>query len=53
MHPGDVLFFNVLLLHASAPNTSDKPRLATIIDFDSQPRGKDQKFGSETALRGG
>jgi phytanoyl-CoA hydroxylase len=53
MNPGDVLFFNVLMLHASAPNISDKPRLATIIDFDSRPRCKDNAFGSDAPLRGG
>lgn len=51
MDPGDVLFFNVLLLHASAPNLSDKPRLSTIIDFDSRPRDKGQQFGSDAPLR--
>ncbi|MAE67285.1 MAG: hypothetical protein CMJ18_23735 [Phycisphaeraceae bacterium] len=52
MNPGDVLFFNVLLLHASAPNTSDKPRLATIIDFDSNQRIEGHLYGSDTPLRG-
>jgi len=52
MAAGDVLFFNVLTLHASAPNHSDKPRLSIIIDFDSQPR-PDQKmpYGSNEPIR--
>ncbi len=52
MEPGDVLFFNVLTLHASAPNNSDKPRLSTIIDFDSQPKPRRSRLGSDIPLRG-
>ena len=53
MKPGDVLFFDVLMLHASDPNRSDKPRLSCIIDFDSQPRpaGDGLGYGSTTPLR--
>lgn len=51
MDPGDVLFFNVLVLHASDPNLSDKPRLSTIIDFDSKPRPDGQRYGSDEPLR--
>jgi len=51
MDPGDMLFFNVLLLHASAPNLSDRPRLSTIIDFDSRPGGEKNLYGSTTPLR--
>ncbi len=52
MAPGDVLFFNVLTLHASAPNNSDQPRLSIIIDFDSQPKPReDLPYGSTTPLR--
>lgn len=36
MEPGDVLFFDVLTFHASAPNFSNKPRLSCIIDFQEQ-----------------
>lgn len=52
MAPGDVLFFDVLTLHASDPNESDQPRLSFIIDFDSKPKPKeDLPFGSTTPLR--
>ena len=52
MQPGDMLFFNVLTLHASDPNQSDKPRLAIIIDFDSQPKPEGARgFGSTEPLR--
>ena len=52
MKPGDVLFFNVLTLHASDPNNSDQPRLATIIDFDSSPKPRPElPYGSTEPLR--
>ena len=52
MDAGDVLFFNVLTLHASGPNHSHAPRLSAIIDFDSKPKPrKELPFGSETPLR--
>ncbi|PCJ62660.1 MAG: hypothetical protein COA79_03845 [Planctomycetota bacterium] len=51
MEPGDILFFNVLALHASDPNCSDKPRLATIIDFDSNPKPHAAEYGDEQPLR--
>ena len=30
LQPGDALFFHSMLLHATSPNTSDKPRRAMI-----------------------
>lgn len=51
MDPGDVLFFNVLTLHASDPNNSDKPRLAAIVDYDSQPTPEDFHFGWKEPMR--
>jgi ectoine hydroxylase-related dioxygenase (phytanoyl-CoA dioxygenase family) len=51
MNSGDVLFFNVLTLHASDPNRSDQPRLSTIVDFDSEPGPPDKPFGSQVPLR--
>jgi ectoine hydroxylase-related dioxygenase (phytanoyl-CoA dioxygenase family) len=53
MAPGDVLFFSVLTLHASDVNTSDKPRLSAIIDFDSQPKPEKTAQGSLVPIRGG
>lgn len=50
MNPGDVLFFNVMLLHASAANMSGEPRVATIIDFDSES-ATDKTSGCDTPLR--
>ncbi len=35
MDPGDVLFFHCNLLHASAENTSDKPRWSMICCYNS------------------
>jgi phytanoyl-CoA hydroxylase len=51
MAPGDVLFFNVLTLHASDPNMSPNPRLSAIVDFDSQPKPEGRPYGSTTPLR--
>ncbi|MDA3963653.1 MAG: phytanoyl-CoA dioxygenase family protein [Planctomycetota bacterium] len=51
MQPGDVLFFNVLLLHASDPNNSDDPRLAGIVDYEANPRPPGHGYGSDTPLR--
>jgi len=51
MAPGDVLFFNVLTLHASAPNNSEKGRLCCIIDFYSQAKPEGSRHGGETAVR--
>lgn len=51
MEPGDILFFNVLALHASDPNYSDKPRLATIVDFDSKPKPNSAEYGDDQPLR--
>lgn len=48
MQPGDALFFSVLTLHASDPNNSDKNRLSSIIDFDSQPPPEGHGYGSQT-----
>ena len=53
MKPGDVLFFDVLTLHASAPNNSDNGRLCSIIDYDSEPKPEGSKFGSLKPLRTG
>jgi ectoine hydroxylase-related dioxygenase (phytanoyl-CoA dioxygenase family) len=36
MEPGDVLFFHVKVLHASAQNNSRKSRQSSIIDFSNQ-----------------
>ena len=35
MNPGDALFFHCNLLHASAPNTSERPRRAFIICYNA------------------
>ena len=51
--PGEVLFFDGLTLHASAPNNSDKGRLCCIIDYDSEPAPEGSKFGSLEPLRTG
>ena len=51
MEPGDVLFFHVLLLHASDPNDSPDARLAAIVDYETQPRPPGHHFGSDEALR--
>lgn len=52
MQPGDVLFFDVLTLHASDVNNSAKPRLSAIIDFDSQPMpSPGLPYGSTAPLR--
>ncbi len=51
MKPGDVLFFDVLTLHASAANHSDKGRLCCIIDYDSEPKPENSKHGTERPLR--
>ena len=45
MEPGDVLFFDVLTFHSSAPNHSENPRLCCIMDFqeifqDNNPHAK-------------
>jgi len=53
MKPGDVLFFDVLTLHASAPNHSDRGRLCCIVDYDSEPKPEGSKFGSLKPLRSG
>ncbi len=50
MKPGDVLFFDVLTLHASAANHSDKGRLCCIIDYDSEPKPEFSKHGTEIPL---
>ena len=34
MRPGDVVFFTSLIIHGSAPNTSDKPRWANTFAFN-------------------
>jgi len=52
MQPGDVLFFNTDLLHASAPNNTSKNRLACIVDFHDRSiamNGSD--FGSKEPIR--
>ncbi len=51
MEPGDVLFFDVMTLHASAANHSDKGRLCCIIDYDSEPKPENSKHGTDTPLR--
>ena len=51
MAPGDVLFFDVLTLHASGPNNSDKRRLCAIIDFDSEAQPEGSRRGSREPLR--
>ena len=53
MKPGDALFFDVLTLHASAANQSAKDRLCAIIDFDSEPKPENSKYGSIHPLRSG
>ena len=44
MQPGDGLFFDVLTLHASDPNRSDKRRLSAIIDYQTRPETR-RSFG--------
>lgn len=51
MEPGDALFFDVLTLHASAPNHSDKGRLCCIVDYDSEAKPEGYKYGSSVPLR--
>lgn len=51
MDPGDVLFFNVLLLHASDPNHSPAARLASIVDYEARPRPDGHQYGSDEPLR--
>jgi ectoine hydroxylase-related dioxygenase (phytanoyl-CoA dioxygenase family) len=38
--PGDVSFHDGLALHYSAPNTSDKPRWALVLDYINAERAK-------------
>ncbi|HET7463514.1 MAG TPA: phytanoyl-CoA dioxygenase family protein [Longimicrobium sp.] len=53
MDPGDVLFMDVLTLHASGPNQSSEARLAALVNFDGTPRRSDQHspYGSTVPLR--
>ena len=51
MEPGDVLVFNVMILHASDPNLSPHPRLAAIVDYDANPKPAGHVLGSEAPLR--
>lgn len=53
MEPGDVLVFNVMILHASDPNLSPHPRLAAIVDYDANPKPDGHLLGSNILLRGG
>ncbi|MCC5669481.1 phytanoyl-CoA dioxygenase family protein [Nostoc sp. CHAB 5784] len=53
MNAGDVMFLDVLTIHASLANRSNCGRLAAIVNYYSEPRRSDQrsKYGSETPLR--
>ena len=50
MQPGDGLFFDVLTLHASDPNNSDKRRLSAIIDYQSKPETNGRSYGRTERL---
>lgn len=53
MNAGDVLFLNVLTVHASHANQSDVGRLAAIVNYYSESRNPCQfsKYGSSTPLK--
>lgn len=53
MEAGDMLFLDVLTLHASSQNVSDVDRLAAVVNYYSEPKtaGQHSKYGSTTALR--
>lgn len=53
MNAGDVMFLDVLTIHASLANRSNCGRLAAIVNYYSEPRRPDQrsKYGSEIPLR--
>lgn len=51
MEPGSILVFHVLMLHYSAPNTSDKGRRALIADYDPNPRKSKLGFSEDLLLR--
>lgn len=51
MKPGSILVFHVLMLHYSAPNTSDKSRRALIADYDPNPRKSKLGFSEDLLLR--
>ena len=54
MAPGDLLFLDVLTVHASRANRSKQGRLAAIVNYYSAPKAADQrsKYGSSQPLRG-
>ncbi|MFA0733308.1 MAG: hypothetical protein LKKZDAJK_000406 [Candidatus Fervidibacter sp.] len=49
--PGDVVFHDGLALHYSAPNTSDKPRWALVLDFINAERARYVGKGEPTFPR--
>ncbi|MFG2328466.1 phytanoyl-CoA dioxygenase family protein [Streptomyces sp. NPDC048604] len=53
MEPGDALFLDVMTVHASAQNRSDHDRLATVVNYYSQPKSDSQtsRYGSTQPLR--
>ncbi|GAA4680207.1 hypothetical protein GCM10023347_38650 [Streptomyces chumphonensis] len=53
MEPGDALFLDVLTVHASARNRSDHDRLASVVNYYSEPKNATQvsRYGSTRPLR--
>lgn len=51
MAPGDVLFFDVLTFHASAPNHSSKSRLSCIVDLQDRHEANNPHCKIELPLR--
>ncbi|MFV3077178.1 phytanoyl-CoA dioxygenase family protein [Niveispirillum fermenti] len=53
MAAGDALFLDVLTIHASRPNRSDRGRLAAIVNYIAAPRaaGQHSRYGTTTPLR--